>query len=405
MVEPQCGPYSYSFEDPHRLDPDPLYAQLRPTEPMARVVLPYGAESWLSTRYRTVKRVLGDPVFSRAAAVGPDAPRATPIWPRADAIVSLDPPEHKRLRRLVAAAFTVRSIERLRSRAQEIVDELLDDMAKQGPPADIVEALAVSLPMTMICEILGVPFEDRALFRQWSVPQMSTTAFTPKEIDEAYRSLRGYLSQLVSAREVRETDDILSVLVQARANGDRLSHEELVSLAVSLLAAGFETTANQIANFTYTVLTRPDQRAWLRQDIPGRIASAVEELLRFIPLAGGAPSSQCHARVATADIELDGVVVRAGDAVLPSVIAANRDDRVFECPDEVDFSREDNRHVAFGYGPHRCLGAHLARMELQVAIGTLLHRFPTLRLATDVDDVQWKKGMLVRGPEVLPVAW
>jgi cytochrome P450 len=404
MAGSRDTPYLYSHGDPHGLEPDPLYAQLRPTQPMARVQLPYGQEAWLATRYDTVKAILGDPRFSRAHAANGDAPRSTPIWPRPDAMVSLDPPQHTRLRRLVTAAFTVRRVERLRARAQQVVEGLLDDMVEQGPPADVVQSLAVSLPITMICDILGVPFADRGMFQSWSVAQVSTTAFTPEQIDDGHQQLRGYLAKLIAQRREQPTDDLLTALVQARDNDDQLSEDELVTQGVMLLAAGYETTANQLANFVYALLTHPDQLAWLREDLT-RVPTAVEELLRFVPLATGAPSSQGHARVATTDIELDGVPVCAGEAVLPAVNSANRDERVFANPDQLDLSRVDNPHVAFGYGPHRCLGAHLARMELQVALATLLRRLPQLRLAVPAAEVQWKKGMLVRGPKELPVTW
>jgi nocardicin N-oxygenase len=404
MAGTRRKPYLYSHGDPHGLDPDPLYAMLRPTEPFARVQLPYGREAWLATRYDTVKSVLGDPRFSRARAANGDAPRSTPIWPRADAMVSLDPPEHTRLRRLVTAAFTVRRVERLRGRAEEVVEGLLDNLVEHGSPVDLVQQFAVSLPITMICEILGVPFADRGLFQSWSVAQLSTTAYTQDEIHEGHQQLRAYLATLVARRREQPSDDLLSALVLARDNGDQLSEDELVTQGVMLLSAGYETTANQLANFAYALLTHPKQLAWLREDL-SRMPTAVEELLRFVPLATGAPSSQGHARVATTDVEIEGVPVCAGEAVLPAVNSANRDERVFTNPDELDLSRVDNPHVAFGYGPHRCLGAHLARMELQVALAGLLGRFPELRLAVQADQVEWKKGMLVRGPKELPITW
>jgi cytochrome P450 len=404
MAGTRGTPYLYSHGDPHGLEPDPLYAQLRPTQPVARVQLPYGQEAWLATTYDTVRSILGDPRFSRARAANGDAPRSTPIWPRPDAMVSLDPPEHTRLRRLVTAAFTVRGVERLRPRAEEVVEGLVDDMVKQGAPADFVPAVAVQLPITMICDILGVPFADRGLFQRWSVAQVSTTAFTPREIDDGHQQLRAYLSTLIAARREQPADDLLTGLVQARDNDDQLSENELVTQGVMLLAAGYETTANQLANFVYALLTHPDQLAWLRADL-SRVPQAVEELLRFVPLATGAPSSQGHARVATADVDLDGVRVCAGEAVLPAVNSANRDGRVFPHPDQLDLRRVHNPHVAFGYGPHRCLGAHLARMELQVALAILLRRLPQLRLAVPAEQVEWKKGMLVRGPKELLVTW
>lgn len=392
-------PRNYPFSEAHRLDIDPTYAELRRTEPVARVRLPYGGDAWLVTKYDDVKTVLGDLRFSRAAVLGQDVPRTIPMIQERPSILSMDPPEHGRLRKLVAKGFTMRRTEQLRERAQEIVDGLLDEMEEGGAPADLVEALDMPLPITIICEMLGVPYEDRGDFRTWSDQALAVTAFTPEEITAAGDKLQDYIAGLVALRRESPTDDVLGTLVTARDEGDRLTEDELVNFGVTLLVAGHETTANQIGNFMYTLLANPDRMAELRAD-PDLVPAAVEELLRVTPLGASAG----FPRVAKEDVELSGVTIPAGDAVFIGQ-AGNRDPDVFPDPDRIDFHRENTAHVAFGHGVHHCVGASLARMELQVAISTLLRRYPALELAVPADEVPFRKGRLVRGPRELLVRW
>ncbi|WP_069166291.1 cytochrome P450 [Nocardia altamirensis] len=392
----------YPFGAPVRLDMHPLYAQLRQEEPVSRVRLPYGGEAWLVTRYQDAKLVLADPRFSRAATVDrEDIPRTSPEPSRRNSLLSMDAPEHSRLRKLVAKAFTTRRVEQLRPRAQEIVDEQLAEIESAGPVADLVQGLALPLPVTVICELLGVPTQDQHRFRDFSDTVLTTTAHTRAEIADARTALEAYLAEVVAQRRAEPADDLLGALVAARDNEDRLSEDELVNLGIGLLIAGHETTANQIANFTYVLLAQPDNWALLR-DQPDLVPGAVEELLRFVQLGSGGG----FARVATEDVALSGgITVRAGESVVVNTQAANRDEAVFDRPEELDLTREHNPHMAFGHGIHHCLGAQLARLELQVALGTLLRRFPELRLAVPAEDVPWKTGLLVRGPKALPVKW
>ncbi|MFC9997127.1 cytochrome P450 [Nocardia sp. NPDC127526] len=391
----------YPFGEPVRLDMHPLLARLRREEPVARIRLPYGGEGWLVTRYDDVRLVLADPRFSRAATVDrEDLPRSTPEPPRGDSLLSMDPPEHTRLRKLVAKAFTGRRVQLLRPRAQQIVDSLLAAIERSGPPADLVQQFALPLPVTVICEMLGVPTEQQHRFREFSDAILSTTAYTRAQIIEARIGLETYLAELISQRRAEPRDDLLSALVAARDNDDQLSELELVNLGVGLLIAGHETTANQIANFTYVLLTAPEQWELLQRN-PELVPGAVEELLRHVQLGSGG----AFARIATEDVELSGITVRAGEAVFVNTQAANRDETVFTDPEHLDLTRTDNPHMAFGHGAHHCLGAQLARLELQVAMASLLRSFPTLRLAVPVDEVPWKTGLLVRGPKSLPVTW
>jgi cytochrome P450 len=390
----------YPFSDPDRLNLDPFYAQLRKQEPVTRVRLPFGEEAWLATRYHDVKVVLGDPRFSRAASVGRDEPRTTP-GQIGGGMLSLDPPDHSRLRRLVAKAFTARRVEFLRPDTTAIADELIDDMLAAGPPADLVEEFATPLPVRVICRLLGVPPTDQALFRIWSEAIVSTTSLPPERILEYRDNLHQYMAGLIAQRRVAPTDDLIGALVQARdEDNDRLTEEELVEMAAGLLAAGHETTVTQIPNFLYVLLTTPDQLALLRSR-PDLVPAAVEELLRYVPL--GVASS--FARYATEDLELGGVRIRAGEPVLGSLSSANRDGEVFPEPDRVDLARPHNPHIGFGHGVHHCVGAQLARMELQVALGVLLRRLPGLALAVGEADLKWKSGLLVRGLRSLPVTW
>jgi cytochrome P450 len=389
---------NYPFSAPERLDQEPLFTTLRAEQPLSRVKLPYGEPGWLATRYEDVKIVLGDPRFSRAAGIGRDEPRLRPHPAPPGNIMSFDPPDHSRLRRLVMKAFTVRRVEELRARAQEIADGLVDSMLAEGPPADLVEDFALPLPLTVICELLGVPFDDRGEFRTWSNAFLSTTKFTPEEARENIDQLRAYMTGLIAQRRERATDDLLGGLVEARDNEDRLSEDEMLSLAEGLLVAGHETTASQIPNFAYVLLTHPDQLAALRADL-GLIPKAVEELMRFIPLGVGAGTP----RYALEDIELGGVTVKAGEPVLPALASANHDESVYTNPGKLDLGREENSHVGFGHGPHHCLGAPLARMELQVALDVLLRRLPGLRFADN--EIDWKTGLSTRGPAHMSITW
>ncbi|MFE3194184.1 cytochrome P450 [Nocardia sp. NPDC059240] len=391
----------YPFGEPVRLDPHPMAAKLLREEPISRILLPFGGEAWLVTRYADVRSVLSDARFSRAATVGrEDVPRVreTPALPNIP--TSMDPPELTRLRKLTMTAFTARRVQELRPRAEQIVEDMITAMTAAGSPADLVTALALPMPVTVICEMLGVPAEHQHRFRDFSDAIMSTTAFTDEERGAAYLAVAGYLTEQIAARRADPSNDLLGALVAARDNEDRLSEDELITLGITLLVAGHETTANQIANFVYVLLTTDGE--WTRlHDDPSLVPAAIEELLRHTQLSNGG----AFPRVATEDIELSGTLIRAGEAVFVDLQTANRDESVFPDPETLDLERHHNSHLTFGHGFHHCVGAQLARLELQVALTALLQRFPNLRLAVPADEVEWKTGMLLRGPKALPVAW
>ncbi|MEU8698856.1 cytochrome P450 [Streptomyces sp. NPDC048680] len=388
---------AYPFGPVDRLDLDPTLLEVCGEQPVLRVRLPFGGDGWLVTRYADVRTVLSDPRFSRAAAAGAHVPRTVAVAPPPTSIMGMDPPDHSRLRGRVMRAFTVRSIDALRPRIEEIVNGLVDAMTEGGGPADLAAVLTWPLPITVICEMLGVPPADQDRFTEWVDGLLILD--DPEQSAHARRRLGDYLAELIGQRRAEPTDDLLGELA-ADSGKDPLSEEELVGLGVSLLSAGQEATANQIGNFVYTLLTRP---ALWRQLVahPSLIPQAVEELSRFIPISATAGFT----RVATEDLELGGQLIRAGDAVVAELGMANHDSEVFDRPEEIDFHRDQIPHVTFGYGIHHCLGAQLARVELRVVLETLVTRLPGLSLAVPADQLAWRTERLIRGVAALPVRW
>ena len=396
MTTTQSEPQAYPFNQEEGLALNEAYAAARESEGMVRVQLRYGEPAWLATRYADARFVLGDRRFSRAMEVSKDAPR---LWPnvRDGGILQMDPPDHTRLRTLVAKAFTMRRVELLRPRVAELAAGLIAEMKAAGPPADLVDAFALPIPVAVICELLGVPVEDRGKFREWSDASLSTSGLTVEDFERNRQELRDYMAGLIEQHRREPQDDLMTGLIEARDVRDRLSELELVDLCVGILVAGHETTATQIPNFVYALLDEPGQ--WQRLcDAPDLIPAAVEELLRFVPLG----ASAAFPRYATEDVEVGGVKVRAGEPVLVAVGAANRDALRFTDADKLDFERAENQHLGFGHGVHHCLGAPLARLELQEALRTLVTELPGLHLA---GDIVWKTQMIVRGPRSMPIGW
>jgi cytochrome P450 len=391
-MDTSSTPYTMPFGEPDGLTFPPLYARIQREEPLARIRMAYGGDAWMVTRYDDVKTVLSDPRFSRAATVGADVARLIPAISHSNSVINLDPPEHTRLRKLVAKEFGARHIEQLRPRVTVITHALLDDMEKQGKPADLVRGLARPLPIQVICEVLGVPVS-------YHYATVADEGSQGMQAIQGFSRMHSYLTTAVAERRINPTADMLGALVQAHDDDDRLTDEELVEFGMTLLMGGFETTAAQIANFTATLFRYPDHLAELRAD-PALIPAAVEELLRVMPL-----SRAGFVRIATEDVELSGGTVGKGETILPYIHTANRDPEVFERPDELDFHRRRNPHLVFGFGPHHCIGAQLARMELQVALSTLLTRFPGLECAIEPERIEYPKEKMVRGPETLPVTW
>ncbi|MQA84912.1 MAG: cytochrome P450 [Streptosporangiales bacterium] len=391
--EPLPWPSDPAF---HR-DPYPAYAQLRRSRSVGPVTLPSGLRAWAVTGFEEAWELLADPRLAKDIRRFAHL-RDVALPPELNLhMLNLDPPDHTRLRRLVTKAFTARRVEALRPRIEQIAAELLDAMAQQRS-ADLIEAFAFPLPITVICELLGIPSGDRGDFRRWSNAVVSGRA-TRDELPEAVAGLIAYAKKLIAAKRAEPSDDLLSALTAARDEDDRLSEAELISMIFLLLIAGHETTVNLIGTGTFHLLTHPDQIALLRDD-PSLLPSAIEELLRY-----DGPVEVATTRITAEPVEIAGVTIPAGEPVLVALAAVDRDPDRFPGPDRLDLTRGDAQHVAFGHGIHYCLGAPLARMEGQIAIGALLSRFPSLALAVRPGDLVWRPGLLLRGLAALPVTF
>lgn len=394
-----------------KADPLPLCAHLRAEQPVVRVSVPgVTGGAYLLTRYEDAIAVLRDERFAKDVRGARDpgdlrlpwVPRA--LQPLSHTMLDSDGAEHRRLRNLVRDTFAPRYVAELEPRVQQVTDELLDRMAAAEEKADLVTDYALLLPLTLISEILGVAERDRLRFRRWfsSLVAVGASGRTSLRLLFALPDILAmmrFLRHLVAERQERPRDDLVSQLAGAGEDGDRLSQNDLLAMVALLLIAGYETTVNLIATGTLLLLTHPDQLARLRQD-PRLVGTAVEELLRL-----GSPIDVATERYAREDVEVAGVTIPRGSLVLVGIVAANTDGARFERPERLDVAREDNHHVAFGHGPHYCLGAPLARLEGRIAIGSLIRRFPDLRLAVRPDQLRWRPGVSLRGLVSLPVRY
>lgn len=380
-------------------DPYPYYAELRARGPVHRVVLPDKTPAWLVVGYEAGRELLADQRLSK------DWSNASPLLgvhqvSAGKTMLSSDAPDHTRLRKLVGREFTPRRMEQLAPRIQQMTDELLDVMLSEpGRRTDLVDALSFPLPMAVICELLGVPALDRLSFRNWSNTALSSTDAEARRT--AVASMTAYIAGLLDDKRGQPGDDLMSALIHtADEEGDRLSGDELAGMAWLLLVAGHETTVNLISNGVLHLLTHPDQLKALRAE-PGLIGNAVEEILRY-----DGPVETPTYRFTTDPLPVGSTVIPGGgELVLVALADANRDPARFEGADRFDITRDARGHVSFGHGIHYCLGAPLARVEARIAIGSLLARCPGLRLDADPERLTWRTGMLIRGPERLPIGW
>jgi cytochrome P450 len=388
-----------------KANPYPFYARLRAEAPVYSIRLPDKQIAWLVTRYDDVVTVLKDERFAkdRWKALTPQQVAKLPWVPKkflplSRNMLDLDAPDHTRLRSLVHKAFTPRLVEAMRLRVQNLTEELLDAVQRRGR-MDLIRDYALPLPTTIISQMLGVPEQDRNKFHRWSSAIVSSTSSKfgmLKAIPHVLAFMR-YIRKLIEIRPSHPADDLLTALVHAEEAGDQMSQDELLAMVFLLLVAGHETTVNLIGNGTLALLEFPDQMEKLRNE-PGMIKFAVEELLRF-----HSPLETATERFAREVLTLAGVVIPRGALVYAVLASANRDESQFENPDTLDLARANNKHLSFGLGAHYCLGAPLARLEGQIAINTLLRRLPELRLAIPHHKLQWRKGLVLRGLEALPV--
>ena len=385
-------------QDPSFLqDPYPTYAAMRSACPVQAVPSGSGGRlSYLVTGYAEAREALADARLSKdTSAFFADKESKRRLHPAvAHNMLSSDPPEHTRLRKLVTKAFTTGAVAELRPFIARVTDDLLDQWPV-GEPFDFVTGLAVPLPVIVICELLGVPDEDRPDIQRWSGELFA--AGQPEVIDAASHSLADYMTDLIAAKRRHPGNSLLDRLISARDGHDRLSEEELVSLTVLLLVAGHETTTNFLGNATLSLLQHPAELDRLRQN-PNDIPAVLDELLRF-----DSPVSTATFRYATEALTLGGTDIPAGAPVLVALGAANRDPERFPSPDQLDANRDAAGHLAFGHGIHRCVGAPLAKAEAEISLRAVLTRFPGLRLAVPPDQLQWRHARLVRGLTSLPV--
>ncbi|TXS48548.1 cytochrome P450 [Streptomyces sp. uw30] len=383
------------FGDGFRVNPHPVYARLRERGPVHRVLLPdWQSEVWLVVGHDEARAALADQRLSKdGSKIGLKSLEEGMIG---KSLLATDPPQHTRLRGLISRAFTMRRVEELRPRIQQITDDLLDAMLPRGH-ADLVESLAYPLPLTVICELLGVPEMDRGQFRRMSTEAIAPTS--PGSEVEAFTSLGAYFTDLIEDKRCAgPTGDLLSDLIRTTAeDGDRLSPDELRGMAFILLIAGHETTVNLITSGVHALLTHPDQLAALRADMT-LVDGAVEEMLRH-----EGPVETATFRYAAEPLEIAGNHIEKGEAVMVGLTAANRDAGRYAAPDTFDIHRDTRGHLAFGHGIHYCLGAPLARLEARTALRSLLERAPGLAL--DGPPGEWLPGMLIRGMRSLPVRW
>jgi cytochrome P450 len=384
-------------------NPTPELREIRETTGVRTITSAFGTQVYLVTRHEDVKAVLSDHQrFSNGRPPGfvvPGAPEVSDeevASSRAGNLLGLDPPEHQRLRRMLTPEFTIRRMKRLEPRIVEIVDAQLDAMESTGPPADLVSSFALPIPSLVICELLGVPYEDREDFQQRSTRQLDLSLPISERL-ELVRRGREYMASLVERSRRHPGEDILGMLV--RDHGHELTDDELIGVASLLLLAGHETTSNMLGLGTLALLRHSDQLAAVRDD-PDAVAPAVEELLRWLSIVQSAIP-----RITTIDVEIAGVPIPSGELVFVSLPSGNRDPEFSDSPEVLDIKRGAPGHLAFGHGVHHCLGAPLARMEMRIAFPALLQRFPTLALAQDFDDVQFRSFHFIYGLKSLAVKW
>ncbi|MCB1474470.1 MAG: cytochrome P450 [Rhodobiaceae bacterium] len=385
--------------------PPPEYEQLRESDPITPINMPDGNQAWLLTRYEDVRRVLSDPRFS----TNPKSTGYPVISPARIAqlqsenpqpFIRLDPPDHTRYRRMLTAEFVYAHIEAMRPTIEKRVEELLDEIEAKGPPVDFLQDFGLALPTSVISDILGVPYSDREFFQERSKAKLNMT-LDPAEAAKATIDMREFLDQLYGEKlkTIDKTDDLITRLIKTRVDTGEISRQDAVAMIDLLLIAGHETTSNMICLGILSLLMHPDQKDALIVD-PSLIDDAVEEMLRYHTIL-----HMVGPRVATDDVEVGGHQFHKGDGVMAMISAANRDPSIFPEPDKFDIRRRSKGHVGFGFGVHQCLGQPLARVEMQSVFKVIFQRFPDLRLAVPLEDIEFNTNAVVYGIAGLPLTW
>ncbi|MEV3992230.1 cytochrome P450 [Streptomyces sp. NPDC049837] len=380
--------------------PPTAYRPLREERPLSRVTLYDGRSVWIVTGHAAARQLLSDQRLStdttHEAFPIPTERFAAVRNRRRAPLIGMDDPEHNVQRRMLIPSFTLKRTADLRPRIQQTVDQLIDAMVEQGPPAELVSAFALPVPSIVICDVLGVPYADHEFFESQS--RRLLRGPTAEDTEDAGNQLEGYLGDLVERKRDKPGEGVLDDLIAQQLTQGHLDKQLLVELATILLVAGHETTANMISLGTFTLLRHPEQLAELKAD-PALMPTAVEELLRFLSIADG------MLRVAREDIDIAGVTIRADEGVVFSTSVINRDTSAYAEPDRLDWHRSARHHVAFGFGIHQCLGQNLARAEMEIALRTLFERLPGLRLAAPAEEIPFKPGDTIQGMLELPVTW
>ena len=387
---------------PDSVDNDPRLAELRAEDPVCQVRLPGGGVAWLATRYDDVRTVLSDHRFSREQAIKPEVPALVPGFDPPDTLLNMDPPRHTRIRALMTKAFAARRVERIRPLVVKTVNELLDELETAGPPGDLVEHYVARISMRVICELMGarpVRNVERAEILRPMLDALLNTSLTAAEVEKYLADTRTFIAELIDDKRANPADDVLTDMITAHDRGE-LTENELNTITIQVISAGYHPVASQLPLSVLVLLRRPDQWAQLREH-PALLPNAIEETLRYTSAVACAGM-----RVTVADVELGGVSIPAGEAVLPALGSANKDAAVFADADSLTFTETAKpAHLALGYGTHFCIGAALAKMELETAVGALVDRFPRLRLAIPESDLEWASNLAVRTIRKLPVTW
>lgn len=397
MTETASPPPGYTFPVQRTcpFSPPPDYAKMRAEGPLVKATLWNGAETWLVTRQQEARELLLDDRLSvEHHRLAPLAAGEENTAEGFRAFVGMDPPEHGVYRRMVTTDFTVKRVKQMRPELQRTADALVDDIEARGGTVDLVDAFAMPLATTVICELLGAPYSDREFFHSRS--SVAVMSSTPEEIQTAFMELMGYLDQLVTAKEAEPDDALISRLVVEQLNTGAMTRTELLNTALLLLVVGHETSANMIGLGSLTLMRNPEVRQRLKED-PSAISRTVDELLRFHS------SGDWLRRAAKEDIEIAGHTIKAGESVVVLAASANHDENWYDHPEEFDIDREERRNLALGFGVHQCIGQHLAKAELEIAFSTLFSRLPDLTPAVEVDELPFKRDATLFGLRALPV--